>query len=92
MTEFYRQGDHEKEHGIAISANMDRNNENAPLCQINFIKFICEPINVVVDTYLQDKVFMENLNYNFKRLGKLEESKKFKLAEKDFDVFYEDPQ
>jgi len=88
MTEFYRQGDHEKEHGIKISDNMDRNNENAPLCQIKFIQYICEPINIAVDTYLQDKVFMNNLKYNFKRLNKLEEQKKIKLADKDFDVFY----
>ncbi|ORX59888.1 HD-domain/PDEase-like protein [Piromyces finnis] len=90
MTEFYRQGDHERERGIAVSSNMDRNNENTPLGQINFIKFICEPIIVVIDTYLQDKVFMQNLNYNKKRLGKLEDSKKLKLSEKDFDVFNED--
>jgi len=90
LTEFYRQGDLERERGMTISANMDRNNENAPLSQINFIKFICEPINIVVDTYLQDKVFTKNINHNLQRLKKLEELKKFKLVEKDFDVFFGD--
>jgi len=92
MTEFYRQGDHEREHGLPVTNNYDRNAENAPLCQINFIKFICEPINKYIDTYLQDKVFAQNLNYNFKRLEKLEEAKLFKVCEKDSDVFYDDPQ
>jgi len=92
MTEFYRQGDLERERGMKISANMDRYDENAPLCQINFIKFICEPINTVVDTYIHDKVIVTNLNYNYKRLVKLEDSKKLKLTEKDFDVSYDDSQ
>ena len=90
MTEFYRQGDHEKEHGIPVTKNFDRNDENAPLCQINFIKFICEPINKVIVTYLQDKIFEKNITYNFKRLEKLESLKLLKVCEKDSDVTYDD--
>jgi hypothetical protein len=90
MTEFYRQGDHEKEHGIPVTKNFDRNDENAPLCQINFIKFICEPINKVIVTYLQDKIFEKNITYNFKRLEKLESLKLLKVCEKDSDVTYDE--
>jgi len=90
MTEFYRQGDHEREHGLPVTKNFDRNEENAPLCQINFIKFICEPINKVIVTYLQDKIFEKNINYNLKRLEKLESLKLLKVCEKDSDVTYDE--
>ncbi|EFC47848.1 3'5'-cyclic nucleotide phosphodiesterase family protein [Naegleria gruberi] len=50
MTEFYNQGDTERNLKIDISPFMDRNTQNVPKCQTGFIEFIVMPLfNLLFD-------------------------------------------
>ncbi|XP_041360907.1 cAMP and cAMP-inhibited cGMP 3',5'-cyclic phosphodiesterase 10A-like [Gigantopelta aegis] len=49
-TEFYKQGDEEKQKGMQPVCMLDRNNKNQiPKQEIDFIKFICNPLYTTLD-------------------------------------------
>ena len=50
MTEFFEQGDKEREMGLTISDYMDRNSPKVAKCQVGFLMFIVKPLfNVLTD-------------------------------------------
>mmetsp|Transcript_14330 Transcript_14330/g.29485 ORF Transcript_14330/g.29485 Transcript_14330/m.29485 type:complete len:613 (-) Transcript_14330:64-1902(-) len=64
MTEFYQQGDKERDLGMPISAMFDRHNSSVTKTQVGFIEFIIRPIYRVWGDFIPElaETFTENLN------------------------------
>ncbi len=77
MTEFYQQGDKERELGMAISPMFDRNNSSVTKTQCGFIDFIIRPI------YRVWGEFIPELNDTFNK--NMDAGKAF-----DWDTFYKE--
>jgi len=64
MTEFYAQGDKERDLGMPISAMFDRNNSSVTKTQCGFIEFIIRPIYKVWGDFIPElaQTFTDNLD------------------------------
>ncbi|GMH59968.1 hypothetical protein TrRE_jg3523 [Triparma retinervis] len=64
MTEFYQQGDKERDLGMPISAMFDRHNSSVTKTQVGFIEFIIRPIYRVWGDFIPElaSTFTENLD------------------------------
>ena len=77
MTEFFMQGDFEKDKGLPISMLMDRKTTNIAKAQKGFIEVLVQPLWNEMLTVLQwsdrkiiDNAFAENLEFDTKNLSK----------------------
>ena len=78
LEEFFRQGDLEKEKGLAVSFNCDRNTVTLPQSQVGFIDAIVLPLFTLLNEYFPKLSFtLDNLknNYNYFKNIKNEENK-----------------
>eukprot|EP00158_Paraphelidium_tribonemae_P009356 Partr_v1_DN28842_c4_g1_i2_m33960 putative Phosphodiesterase len=64
LSEFFRQGDREKELGLPISPYCDRENTNVPSSQIGFINFICYPSFDALNGFCPLPTILENIKAN----------------------------
>ena len=84
VDEFFKQGDLEKNQGIPISFNCDRNTVSLSQSQLGFIDVIVSPLFTVLNEYFPQLSFtLENIktNYNYYK-GVKDEEKKDKDKEK----------
>lgn len=56
MTEFFKQGDRERQLGYTVSAMMDRRRSSTPQAQIGFIKFILRPMLEVFSSLVPEAI------------------------------------
>ena len=85
VDEFFKQGDLEKNQGIPISFNCDRNTVSLSQSQLGFIDVIVSPLFTVLNEYFPQLSFtLENIktNYNYYK-GVKDEEKKDKDKDKD---------
>jgi 3'5'-cyclic nucleotide phosphodiesterase len=67
MTEFFNQGDREREKGLPVSMFMDRQTTVVGKCQVGFIDYIVMPLFEIWDTYMNEEgefPALENLKNN----------------------------
>ena len=75
MSEFFRQGDKEKELGLKVSMNCDRLTTTLPQCQIGFMNFIIGPLFIsIVEIFPELNFLVENLNNNIEKYKKIHEN------------------
>ena len=75
MSEFFRQGDKEKELGLKVSMNCDRLTTTLPQCQIGFMNFIVGPLFIsIVEIFPELNFLVENLNNNVEKYKKIHEN------------------
>ena len=75
MSEFFRQGDKEKELGLKVSMNCDRLTTTLPQCQIGFMNFIIGPLFIsIVEIFPELNFLVENLNNNVEKYKKIHEN------------------
>ena len=78
VDEFFKQGDLEKNQGIPISFNCDRNTVSLSQSQLGFIDVIVSPLFTVLNEYFPQLSFaLDNIktNYNYYKTVKDEEKK-----------------
>ena len=81
LEEFFKQGDLEKEKGLIVSFNCDRNTVTLPQSQVGFIDAIVTPLFTLLNEYFPQLSFtLDNLknNYNYYKKIKNEEDAKNK--------------
>eukprot|EP00727_Mastigamoeba_balamuthi_P009114 m51a1_g4825 putative 3 5 -cyclic nucleotide (879) ;mRNA; f:169342-172399 len=66
MSEFFGQGDREREEGLTVSPFMDRQTADTAKCQLAFIKFIVRPMSELVHHISPDvsRAMLANLDAN----------------------------
>ena len=75
MSEFFRQGDKEKELGLKVSMNCDRLTTTLPQCQIGFMNFIIGPLFIsIVEIFPELNFLLDNLNNNVEKYKKIHEN------------------
>ncbi len=75
MSEFFRQGDKEKELGLKVSMNCDRLTTTLPQCQIGFMNYIVGPLFIsIVEIFPELNFLVDNLNNNVEKYKKIHEN------------------
>ena len=75
MSEFFRQGDKEKELGLKVSMNCDRLTTTLPQCQIGFMNYIVGPLFIsIVEIFPELNFLLDNLNNNVEKYKKIHEN------------------
>ena len=75
MSEFFRQGDKEKELGLKVSMNCDRLTTTLPQCQIGFMNYIVGPLFIsIVEIFPELNFLLDNLNNNIEKYKKIHEN------------------
>ena len=75
MSEFFRQGDKEKQLGLKVSMNCDRLTTTLPQCQIGFMNFIVGPLFIsIVEIFPELNFLLDNLNNNVEKYKKIHEN------------------
>ena len=75
MSEFFRQGDKEKQLGLKVSMNCDRLTTTLPQCQIGFMNYIVGPLFIsIVEIFPELNFLVENLNNNVEKYKKIHEN------------------
>eukprot|EP00727_Mastigamoeba_balamuthi_P009123 m51a1_g4833 putative high affinity cgmp-specific 3 -cyclic phosphodiesterase 9a isoform x3 (255) ;mRNA; f:200201-204867 len=71
MSEFFGQGDREREEGLTVSPFMDRQTADTAKCQLAFIKFIVRPMSELVHHISPDvsRAMLANLEANSVKWG-----------------------
>lgn len=64
VTEFFEQGDAEKELGLDVSPFMDRHATSVPKSQVGFIEFVVEPLVMAFHEYLDIAQLVECMDAN----------------------------
>ena len=75
MSEFFRQGDKEKQLGLKVSMNCDRLTTTLPQCQIGFMNYIVGPLFIsIVEIFPELNFLLDNLNNNVEKYKKIHEN------------------
>ena len=82
VSEFFRQGDKEKELGLKVSMNCDRLTTSLPQSQIGFMNFIVGPFFIsFVDIFPELTFLTDNVKDNTERFKKIKEEEDKKKEE-----------
>jgi hypothetical protein len=64
LTEFFGQGEKEKEYGLPVSNFMDKETTNIAKCQIGFINVLVNPLFLALHEFLNLQPCLDNLSKN----------------------------